>query len=125
MVEPVPEMGEIKLGECARPSYNFRVNKRRFTSPGLAGSHQYQNAALAVELSREFLRSQTNLTFDEALPEPFKQGLIKTRWPGRCQTVQDPAHPQTTWFLDGAHTRESLEYSIKWFVAPDTGLRGK
>ena len=103
----------------------FLTKNRLFASPGLAGSHQYQNAALAVELSRVFLRSQANLTFDEALPEPFKQGLIETRWPGRCQTVQDPAYPQTTWFLDGAHTHESLECSIKWFVAPDTGLRGK
>ena len=72
-----------------------------------------------------FLESQTGVHFDKALPEPFKEGLIKTRWPGRCQTVQDPVHPLTTWFLDGAHTHESLEYSVKWFVAPETGLRGK
>jgi len=80
---------------------------------------------LAVELSRAFLKSRANVDFNEALPEPFKQGLIKTRWPGRCQTVQDPVYPKTAWFLDGAHTRESLEYSIKWFVAPETGLREK
>ncbi|KAF9653382.1 FolC bifunctional protein [Thelephora ganbajun] len=105
VVKRVPEMEEIKFG--------------------LAGSHQCQNAALAVELSRVFLKSRANLDFNEILPEPFKQGLIKTRWPGRCQTVQDPTYPRTTWFLDGAHTRESLECSLKWFVAPDTGLRKK
>ena len=78
-----------------------------------------------MELSRVFLRSQANAHFDEALPEHFKQGLIQARWPGRCQTVCDPAYPLTTWFMDGAHTRESLECSVKWFVAPDTGLREK
>ena len=72
-----------------------------------------------------FLRSRADLTFDEPLPELFKQGLAKTRWPGRCQTVQDPARPRTIWFFDGAHTHESLECAITWFVAPDTGLREK
>lgn len=78
-----------------------------------------------MELSRAFFKSKVNLEFDEVLPELFKQGLIKTRWPGRCQTVLDPAYPRTAWFLDGAHTRESLEHTIKWFVAPDTALRKK
>lgn len=78
-----------------------------------------------MELSRTFLKSTVNLGFDEALPELFKQGLVKARWPGRCQTVQDPAYPQTTWFLDGAHTHESLESTVKWFVAPETALREK
>ena len=76
-----------------------------------------------MELSRVFLGSQANVTSDGVLPEPSKQGLSKTHWPGRCQTVQDPTYPKTTWFLDRAHTRESLEYSIKWFVSPDTVLR--
>lgn len=90
---------------------------------GVAGSHQYQNAALAVELSRIFLKSKTSLDFDEALPEAFKQALTKTCWPGRCQTIPDPAYPQTTWLVDGAHTHESLQYALEWFVAPDTALR--
>jgi len=78
-----------------------------------------------VELSRTFLKSRADIDLGEPLPDSFKQGLVKTRWPGRCQTVQDPAYPRTTWFLDGAHTHESLEYSVKWFAAPDTGLREK
>ena len=123
VVERIPEMDEVKLGE--RDFVAFPARQYLSRSLGLLGSHQYQNAALAVELSRVLLRSRTNLTLDEALPEPFKQGLIKTRWPGRCQVVHDSAHPQTTWFLDGAHTHESLECTIKWFAAPDTGLRGK
>ena len=123
VVERMPEMDEVKLGE--RDFVAFPARQYSSRSLGLVGSHQYQNAALAVELSRVLLRSRTNLTLDEALPEPFKQGLTKTSCPGRCQTVHDSAHPQTTWFLDGAHTYESLECAIKWFVAPDTGLREK
>lgn len=27
--------------------------------------------------------------------------------------------------VDGAHTHESLQYALEWFVAPDTALRQK
>ena len=29
---------------------------------------------------------------------------------------------ETTWFLDGAHTIESLDCCIRWFVSPGVGL---
>lgn len=90
---------------------------------GLAGAHQIQNAGLAIHLARSFLRSRTSLSSDEVLTDDFVRGLENARWPGRCQTVPDPAFSNTTWYLDGAHTMESLECCIQWFVNPGVGLQ--
>ncbi|KAH7914388.1 Mur ligase [Hygrophoropsis aurantiaca] len=92
---------------------------------GLAGEHQVQNAALAVEMARIFLSAQGALCIPaESLPEAFVRGLENTRWPGRCQTVIDPnpLHASTNWYLDGAHTTESLDCCVQWFVSPGVGL---
>ncbi|KAH7931248.1 FolC bifunctional protein [Leucogyrophana mollusca] len=92
---------------------------------GLAGEHQVQNATLAVEMARIFLSAQGAIpAVTEPLPEAFVRGLENTKWPGRCQTVADPdpAHGSTTWYLDGAHTIESLDYCIQWFVHPGVGI---
>nr|GAT59970.1 FolC bifunctional protein [Mycena chlorophos] len=89
---------------------------------GLAGKHQAQNAALAVHLAQTFLQAKDGSTADAAA---IAQGLKNARWPGRCQTVEDPVYTNTTWYLDGAHTLESLQCSVEWFVAPGVGLRTK
>ncbi|KAJ7638982.1 Mur ligase [Roridomyces roridus] len=103
VVSPIPKLSEIKLG--------------------LAGTHQIQNATLAVHLARSFLSSRGLISSNEILTDDVIRGLENARWPGRCQTVVDRAHPKTTWYLDGAHTFESLEYCIRWFVSPGVGLQ--
>ncbi|PAV21007.1 tetrahydrofolylpolyglutamate synthase [Pyrrhoderma noxium] len=92
---------------------------------GLPGKHQYQNASLAVYLTQEFLRAKADLLTPSAstLSETFKEGLKNAKWPGRCQTVSDPTDKGTTWFLDGAHTKDSIECCIRWFFSPDVGFR--
>ncbi|KAH9846974.1 FolC bifunctional protein [Lenzites betulinus] len=90
---------------------------------GLAGSHQYQNASLAVHLAKKFITLQTSQPIDDDLPPVFVEGLKSAKWPGRCQTVADPSHAGTTWFLDGAHTLESLQCCMQWYVSPDVALR--
>ncbi|EMD40678.1 hypothetical protein CERSUDRAFT_80327 [Gelatoporia subvermispora B] len=90
---------------------------------GLAGEHQLQNANLAVHLARVFLRETTSLDVNDPLPEPFVEGLAQAKWPGRCQTVPDPKDTSLTWFLDGAHTIESLDCCMRWFVSPEAALR--
>ena len=57
------------------------------------------------------------------LKPEYVRGLEKARWPGRCQTVQDPTDSHSTWYLDGAHTVESLTACADWFTAPDLGLK--
>lgn len=43
-------------------------------------------------------------------------GLIKVRWPGRGQIVKFPkGFPHLRFFLDGAHSPESLQACGKWF----------
>ena len=39
-------------------------------------------------------------------------GLKDCRWPGRCQTFTER---EVTWYMDGAHTPESLDVCVKWF----------
>ncbi|KAJ6486381.1 FolC bifunctional protein [Mycena vitilis] len=103
VVAAIPELSQVKLG--------------------LAGKHQIQNATLAVHLARSFLQTRGSTSTEEGLTEDFVRGLQNARWPGRCQTVSDPAFSNTTWYLDGAHTLESLECCVQWFVNPDVGLR--
>ncbi|KAJ6628771.1 FolC bifunctional protein [Mycena sp. CBHHK59/15] len=103
VVSPMPALSDVKLG--------------------LAGAHQIQNACLAVHLARSFLQSR-NLNSSEAiLTDDFVWGLEKASWPGRCQTVVDPVFTNTTWYLDGAHTLESLDCCMQWFVSPSVGLQ--
>ncbi|TRM67656.1 Mur ligase [Schizophyllum amplum] len=89
---------------------------------GLAGSHQLQNASLATHLAHELLAAKGIIPREsELLSPPVVRGLQNARWPGRCQTVKDPKHP-VTWYLDGAHTLESLDCCMQWYASPGTGL---
>lgn len=95
-----------------------------YHSTGLAGVHQVNNASIATHLAREFFQKLPSVSLPpDDLPSSFQKGLQNARWPGRCQTVADPAHEGTTWFLDGAHTLESLEWCMRWYASQDTGLR--
>ncbi|KAG8218628.1 FolC bifunctional protein [Butyriboletus roseoflavus] len=85
---------------------------------GLSGRHQLLNASLAVELARAFILKGDGASYSDPIPEDFVAGLENTKWPGRCQTVFDPNYSSTTWYLDGAHTDESLKCCIEWFANP-------
>lgn len=90
---------------------------------GLAGQHQYQNANLALHASKVFLQQKANVAPEAGLTDTYVKALQEAKWPGRCQMLQDPRHDTTTWFLDGAHTVESLDCCMQWFVSPDAVLR--
>lgn len=97
---------------------------------GLAGDHQQQNASLAVHLAHSYFTARPLETGAEpsttreldSLPETYIEGLKNARWPGRCQAVEDPTYSTSVWFLDGAHTTESLACCGEWFIAPGLGL---
>jgi dihydrofolate synthase / folylpolyglutamate synthase len=61
---------------------------------GLRGAYQHDNARIASRIAREL-----------GIPEAARrEGLERTRWPGRFETVQVEAGPWAgTWVLDGAH----------------------
>lgn len=125
---PQPEQGMRVLEQRAKElkASDFTVISEPDLSGielGLAGKHQQQNASLAIALSRSFLKSQATFSGETALPTTFITALKATKWPGRCQTVVDPRRDGITWYLDGAHTVESLECCIEWFASLMVGLR--
>lgn len=94
---------------------------------GLPGDHQSVNASLALELVRAFLQSpagQQHFPNGTAqLGKPFapvtdaaRQALKDAFWPGRCQKVPAVNTAGANYYLDGAHTVESVRLSVKWFV---------
>ncbi|KAI1774574.1 FolC bifunctional protein [Hypoxylon cercidicola] len=89
----------------------------------LGGSFQKGNQALALLAASEHLRV---LAADpdspqlgageeplEVLGSRFAEGLRRARLRGRCETLEDG---DITWFIDGAHTADSLEETGIWFA---------
>lgn len=75
----------------------------------------------------EYLLAQSPISKDggpvsKQLSKADIEGLERARWPGRCQVVQDPQDSGFRWYLDGAHTVESLVCCGDWFVSPGLGL---
>lgn len=105
------QAGEV-LQECAeKVGAPFKVVPTIPPTPlGMRGDHQRINASLAVALAKGFLETRGQ-TLEGDLPESFKKSLAETKWPGRCQKVQQG---ETTWLLDGAHTVESLSSCGEW-----------
>jgi folylpolyglutamate synthase len=108
---------------------------------GIAGDFQAMNAALALALVQQYHASQSHshgpsdvshhtneIVDDEAaateawvdvIPyllahEPtVREGLEGCAWPGRCQRLE--WGPCCRFFIDGAHTEESMRTAIEWF----------
>ncbi|CAG7891256.1 unnamed protein product [Brassica rapa] len=92
---------------------------------GLDGEHQYLNARLAVSLASTWLQQigkleVPSLTQMSILPEKFIKGLATTSLQGRAQVVADQFIETRTsgdllFYLDGAHSPESMDVCAKWF----------
>ncbi len=76
---------------------------------------QRQNASLAVALVKSLLGKlgQETLSLNEGVPSIIKEGLENTKWRGRCETK---LAGKKTWYLDGAHTEDSLKVGGRWFA---------
>ncbi|MBY4990731.1 bifunctional folylpolyglutamate synthase/dihydrofolate synthase [Streptococcus suis] len=73
---------------------------------GLAGHHQEENAAVALQT---FLLYMTSIQKD-IQPQLIQQALAQTSWPGRLELVaQEP-----TIYLDGAHNVPAIERLIEF-----------
>jgi len=111
---------------------------------GLSGAHQRENAALAVRLAAEWealagkggenAKQRAAAIKRGELPAEYIAGLEAVRWPGRGQIVHDygnnvqnssaksddfaviPLSSRLTFFLDGAHTAESMATCGRWFA---------
>ncbi|KAJ7964580.1 Folylpolyglutamate synthase [Quillaja saponaria] len=92
---------------------------------GLEGEHQYLNAGLAVALCSTWLKrtgqlEDMYLEQTSTLPEQFIQGLTTASLQGRAQIIPDQSvntenSGDLVFYLDGAHSPESLEVCARWF----------
>uniref|UniRef100_A0A2P2MCF1 tetrahydrofolate synthase n=2 Tax=Rhizophora mucronata TaxID=61149 RepID=A0A2P2MCF1_RHIMU len=92
---------------------------------GLEGEHQYINAGLAIGLSSTWLQRTghldvTYLHQDSTLPEQFIRGLTTASLQGRAQVVPDQhidgeSFGDLVFYLDGAHSPESMVICANWF----------
>ncbi|CAL4925763.1 unnamed protein product [Urochloa decumbens] len=97
---------------------------------GLHGEHQYMNAGLAVALANTWLEKQGHLDrihvkHSDTLPDQFIKGLSSACLRGRAQIVPDPqvnsendkhGNSSLVFYLDGAHSPESMETCARWFA---------
>lgn len=114
-------------------AYSFRSNESQETVSasliklGLPGEHQRENAALAVKLAAVWESRCGVLIDDKAqerasmileeykLPKEYVAGLEDAKWPGRAEIFDDPESCNMTFFIDGAHTPESMKACAEWF----------
>jgi len=79
---------------------------------GLYGEVQSHNASLAVALTSHFLAATGGETQGEDRARAVLTGLERTEWPGRSQTI---TRDSVQFYLDGAHTEESMASCHQWF----------
>jgi len=93
---------------------------------GLKGDHQIVNAELALALSESVMGYDScHITLNnEEYVKRVKEALKGTTWPARCQRLDiDYISHSLQFFIDGAHTLESIKCSLQWFRAcVDTSL---
>ncbi|CAM0956566.1 unnamed protein product [Alopecurus aequalis] len=118
-----------ELGVCIRIVPPLDPQQLEDQPLGLHGEHQYMNAGLAVALANTWLERQGHLDRIQVkghgtLPDQFIKGLSIACLQGRAQIVPDPQvnseSKNTTcalvFYLDGAHSPESMEICAKWFT---------
>ncbi|KAI4325627.1 hypothetical protein MLD38_031009 [Melastoma candidum] len=110
---------------------------------GLSGVHQFVNAGLAVSLCKCWLQRTGNwdhlfekVDADAIMPAAFLRGLSTARLSGRAQIVHDTptidhsaefsenVSGELIFYLDGAHSPESMEACARWFSDAVTVHRG-
>ncbi|KAH9488784.1 hypothetical protein Btru_049978 [Bulinus truncatus] len=121
----------------AKPMAEKFLEKSKI-SLGISGNKQIENASLAIQLCRFWQQSRVPndmytfsipvittsgdipvLTVDslddstgKGLRHLSSLGLSSCVWPGRAQTLK---RESITYYLDGAHTLESMEVCATWF----------
>ncbi|EFW19641.1 Folylpolyglutamate synthetase [Coccidioides posadasii str. Silveira] len=102
----------IEKGVNLNMARNFSVLDNINIKP--AEHFQKKNASLAIILASIVLKKLGIATncIPDTLPDQFIQGLENLVWRGRCETL---TNRQQSWYLDGAHTKESLELACSWF----------
>lgn len=108
--------------EVAPPLENYNLHGLQL---GLGGQHQRVNAALAVALCKQWVMTRPPSELHDGLkkvlsngrlPDSFVRGLQLTKWAGRAEVIHDPSGC-LSFYLDGAHSPESMEACANWFCS--------
>lgn len=128
---------QLSQWRCVEPGTTTIA--RRILRVRLSSGARPPSCPLVLDLrsiNQSPLRADFNSALDAAeasfeenqLPHVYRQGLGQTFWPGRSQIVQadqdlNPVHStrgdasgKVTFFLDGAHTQESMAVCAGWFA---------
>lgn len=112
------------------PSFNDYNWPKSYTMQNSFNDVQQLNASMAIQLSWNWLRHNSKLIKNQHLIEllndrnasklivnlttEFIAGLNNFSWPGRFQILHR-RHQNQRFFIDGAHTIESLKLCLGWF----------
>ncbi|CAD7695445.1 unnamed protein product [Ostreobium quekettii] len=128
--------------QTVRPIDSFQGGSDDQCGGQFPSNYQRVNAALAVALATQWelrtadevgsknAKERLALLESNTLPREYIEGLREFQWPGRAQIIEDGHNPSTagdsdakcgeskglTFYLDGAHTPESLSACAEWFA---------
>ncbi|KAL5218073.1 hypothetical protein ABZP36_018757 [Zizania latifolia] len=118
----------LELGVSLQVANPLEPHQLKDQHLGLHGDHQYVNAGLAVALASTWLEKQGHLdkippNQTGPLPDQFISGLSNASLQGRAQIVTDSQvnsevedkDCSLVFYLDGAHSPESMEICARWF----------
>jgi folylpolyglutamate synthase len=123
--EQVPEAMEVINNRARERGVDIKVVQ---TNPSLKHVNirpnedfQRKNASLAIALAETVLKSfDPSFSLPEnSLPEEFVNGLEQVMWRGRFEIKIDG---NVRWYLDGAHTADSLIIAAKWFASQSSKM---
>lgn len=84
-----------------------------------------RNSSLAIQLSYDWIRKNphkvpksiceyANASDSLTLPAEVSDALLNCFWAGRCQILR---YKNIIFYIDGAHTMDSLQLCMNWFIA--------
>lgn len=133
---------ELNVPLCLAPTItNYKDINSNDIELGLKGDVQYLNSSLAIQIAKYWIEKRENNILDKykwveantaeilsindypilnipilkslKINNNFKNGLEKCFWPGRNQIIESN---NITYYIDGAHTVESIEQFFTWFM---------
>ncbi|KAF7867372.1 hypothetical protein EAF04_005455 [Stromatinia cepivora] len=90
---------------------------------GTEGEFQKDNASLAMAVAASHLQDlcirdvptlSGLLTLEQPIPGQFLEGIKTVKWAGRCEVM---VTGNITWFIDGAHTVDSIKETGYWYAS--------
>ncbi|KAL0484847.1 Folylpolyglutamate synthase, partial [Acrasis kona] len=119
--------GNVHSPLFTSPTIQEIFNNQELPKIGLSGEHQLVNTSLALCLCDAWINRKNHsdtkqntlgetYTFKEPISEDAIRGLAACRYEGRGQIISlDRNQLDITFYLDGAHTDDSIAFCVDWF----------